>query len=64
VTVLRSWAHLAQVSRLWRPREVMETWTFNTYEEEEKRKERWYNVISPHMTYWRLGTGTGDLVTW
>ena len=40
VTVLRSWALLAQVLRLWRPREVMETWTFNTYEEEGKRKER------------------------
>ena len=38
VTVLRSWAHLAQVSRLWRPREVMETGTFYTYEEVEGRK--------------------------
>jgi hypothetical protein len=35
VTVLRLWAHLAQVSRLWRPREVMETWTFYTYKEVE-----------------------------
>ena len=38
VTVLRSWAQLAQVSRLWRPREVMETGTFYTYEEVEGRK--------------------------
>jgi hypothetical protein len=42
--VSRLWAHLAQVSRFWRPREVMETWTFNTYEEVEERG-RWYNVI-------------------
>ena len=38
VTVLRSWAHLAQVSRLWRPREVMETGTFYTYEEVEGKE--------------------------